>query len=468
MTMEANMLRRVPGELRLLQQEDDGMLFRVELWLYNDAVNRNNWQFINLEQHRELWAGRPILVAYARGGRQIGDGHNQREQVDPATGKLWSSFTAADAERIVGAISENPDDVRLEQRDGETWVAAKGFLWTWYAKELVEKIVRDARQGRDMSVSIEALVTKASEENGVEIEEEYVPLGVTILGDHVAPAVEDAHIAMLSQMESEFRELKLRAASFIAQNRKGDENSMFESMSKQEIRTLQERVGAEYKVLSADRDLENEKTYVMLARLSDDAFGVLTVGAHEEEIDLRKLKFQDARIVVQSAGDEILAADAQGYISERCAKAELDAQTAKGEVERLTRELAQVKETMESMVRAESKRRVEAAKKAARDTLEKFNALRPEEDRVDAKCLEDVEKCIDEGEYAECADGEGGWDGEKRVEQAVKALCADAVMQMDAKRFRPESQPITWGRARLAQAAPGTVGEFLAAKYAQQ
>ena len=63
------------GEFRFLST-DDAFNFHVEIWLLNDLVNRNNWKYINLEQHRALFAGTPILIAYTNGGKGIGDLHD--------------------------------------------------------------------------------------------------------------------------------------------------------------------------------------------------------------------------------------------------------------------------------------------------------------------------------------------------------------------------------------------------------
>ena len=109
------------GELRVLWQVNE-YLYDVELWLLNAEVNRNKWKFINLEEHRALFAGTPILIAYINKGAGIGDGHNFELRRDPKTGKERPSFTAETAERIVGSLSDDPRDIRLEERDGVTYL----------------------------------------------------------------------------------------------------------------------------------------------------------------------------------------------------------------------------------------------------------------------------------------------------------------------------------------------------------
>ena len=57
--------RSIEGEIRLLESDND-FLFPVEIWLLNDKVNRNNWKFVNLAEHKNGWAGVPILVEIGR------------------------------------------------------------------------------------------------------------------------------------------------------------------------------------------------------------------------------------------------------------------------------------------------------------------------------------------------------------------------------------------------------------------
>ena len=102
------------GTLRILS-EVDGWRQKVELWLLNSDVNRNNWRYINLEKHKDLFAETPILVAYV--GDQIGDGHNF-EEVREADGSVTASFMASTAERIVGFF-KSAADIRIEEKDGK-------------------------------------------------------------------------------------------------------------------------------------------------------------------------------------------------------------------------------------------------------------------------------------------------------------------------------------------------------------
>lgn len=452
--------RSIEGELKILQRENE-FIFPVELWLLNDKLTKNGWRFTNLAEHREQWAGVPILTAYVNGGKTVGDGHNQTTRRDE-NGQPYQSFTDATAERIVGAMSDDPDDIRITERDGAEWVVGKGFLWAWYARELCVQIANDAEQGRTMSVSIEALVTDGYMDGEVEVETAYTPLGVTVLGHGVMPAVDDARIAMLTEMESEFKELKLRAASYqqkpdAAPNPQNpSEKGMNERMklSKQQIRELQAKF-TDHTVLAG---VQNDAGNVVLALMSKAGETAIYVMASlDEAVYAEKVQPVNAQVHFCAEDSEDVCVDACDMVetmSAECASANeklCAAQTA----------LNEANATVERMVNAENARRLSAAKATATATLDAFNANR--EEKVDVKVLEALNADIEAGKFTACADENGVWTGDAMVAKEVKALCADAVMELD-KAHMAKTEPMTWGNVKKASAAPGTIGELFASK----
>lgn len=456
----AEQFRSIEGELKLLQTDNEFM-FPVELWLLNDRVNRNNWQFINLGEHREKWAGVPILTAYVNSGRVIGDGHNQTTRVDN-NGEEYQSFTAATAERIVGALSDDPNDIRLEERDGVIWTVGRGALWAWYSHELCQQIADWARQGRSMSVSIEALVTDSRMEGDTEIEISYIPLGVTCLGAGVAPAVEDAHIAMLSEIGSELKELKLRAASY-ANRESADkpQNNPTEKgvkqrmrLSKQQLRELQAKFNG-YTVLAAE---QNDNGIVVCLMSKDGRTAVYTMASLDESVVPERIVPVNAQAHFCADGDTEVCVDA-------CDMVEAEAEAAKCAEDRAEcaeKELSAAKETISKMEAAENARRLAAAKKKATDTLDAFNANR--ETKIDVKALEALNKDIEAGKFTALCDDSGAWIGETAVEEKVLSLCASAVMEQDKRSAENAAKPMTWGSVKQASAKPGTIGELFASK----
>lgn len=189
------------GKLRCLAENN--LTPQVEIMLLNSEVNRNNWQYTNLAEHRKLFARTPILISYKNG--QLGAGHEMDESWS-LDGKKRQSFMSETAERMVGVLGDE-EDIRLETIDGTEWVIGKGIIYAFYAPELVERLkgtgnfmgVRQDGKKIDgsMSISIETLVDEYHTEGDKEIYTKYRILGTTILGDQVSPAVENANIRAL-------------------------------------------------------------------------------------------------------------------------------------------------------------------------------------------------------------------------------------------------------------------------------
>ena len=200
------------GKLKVLA-EKDGWRQKAELWLLNDITNNNDWRYERLEEHRGLFAKTPILVAYV--GDKIGDGHNFR-QINNPDGSVVASFMSSTAERIVGFFDDD-SDIRIEEKDGKKWIVGIGYIWQWYAQELVAKIKKQGLDG--MSISIETLIDEMHKEGSTEVFTKYQILGTTILGDDVAPAVTGAYIKALSALGvDKIREETLKVASMQKQN----------------------------------------------------------------------------------------------------------------------------------------------------------------------------------------------------------------------------------------------------------
>lgn len=451
--------RSVEGEIRLLQRENE-FIFPVELWLLNDQLTKNGWRFANLEQHRAQWAGVPILTAYVNGGRVVGDGHNQATRTDKE-GKEYQSFTDSTAERIVGALSDDESDIRMEERDGQQWVVGRGFLWAWYAHELCLQIADDAEQGRSMSVSIEALVSEGYMDGEVEVETAYTPLGVTVLGHGVAPAVEDAHIAMLSEIGSELKELKLRAASYIHPetaeekpqiNPKNKGVTKRMRLSKQQLRELQAKF-AEHTVLAAEQT-ENAVIVCLMSKAGTTA--VYQMATLDESIVPERIVSVNAQVHFCADDEEDVCVDACDIVETMSAAA----QAAENRAECAEKALSTANETIAKMEAAENKRRLSAAQTKATDTLTAFNENR--ENKVDVKVLEQLNKDIEAGKFTALSDEEGAWIGDKVVEEKVLSLCAAAVMEQDKRNAANAAKPMTWGSVKQASANPGTIGDLFA------
>ena len=433
------------GELKVLRRQN-AFLSDVELWLLNDLVNRNNWRFVNLEEHRALFAGTPILIAYIHKGAGIGDGHNFELRRDPKTGKARPSFTADTAERIVGSLSDDPGDIRLEEKDGVTWVVARGTLWNFYAPELVDKITANATQGRTMSVSIEALVEEFHiGEEGEQVEDRWIPLGTTILGDHVAPAVKDARIVAMQEGGS-FEELKVRAASY-ARNNGNQKNGRGGSakMNKKAMEQLAAKFEG-YKVLAVSKDGRR----VILLDQGGGAYGY-TFG-EEDQGEVIQAKIKPMELSVRTAaedGEEGLSLDMDDILDHVTNSVRDQAKT----IENLNKQLEEANAAVEAMKQAEQQRRVDSVKDVLTRTLEE---IRENTDADVSELAEKVKELSEKAEnYAQLEDSEGKFCGADQAKKDLLALHGELCIKKAKAQKLAEKNTYIWDHLRRSSAGSG-------------
>ena len=452
------------GKLKVLQRLSE-FEFAVKLDIMRSGVNRNKWNYQNIDECYKTFVGTPILCAYV--GNQIGDGHNCRQDVNPTTGETTYSWTDGTAERIVGTISDDEADISLEEREGETWVVAKGRIFAFYNSELVEKIISTG----EMDVSAETLVQESYVDGDTEVFTKWVGIGVTVLGDDVEPAVPNARIEMLAAMREELKSVKLKAAQYreTAENEKKnneaepekenelngkkDEVKQMNELNKKQIAELNARFEG-HTVLAASED-ENGKINVCLMS-ADGATETYVMDSLNDTIVPEKITKVNAKVNF-NFGEADIAVDVCD-ITDECAA---NLTTANNELEKANAELEAAKETIKTMQTAEEKRRVSSAKAVAQATLDKFNENRTE--KVDAKVLEAINADIDNGLYTNMTNAEGEWLGEKAVEEKVLSVCAKSVMDFDKASASANNSVYLWERDKenRGSADDGTIGSFL-------
>lgn len=452
--------------------------YGAELRLLRDFPNRNKWNYQNLEKYYQTFLGRPILIAYVNG--KIGLGHEMQEKVD-SNGQAYYSFIAGTSERIIGAISENPDDIWLE-KDGEyTWIVARGKLFTFYAREAVEAI---AKKGF-YELSVETEVYDSYMEGDIEVFTRWRALGVTLLGEGVQPAVPGANIKLLQELESEFKAACLKAASYRSQSEDGTSTESDDIGDEPEdVDEVEEEEKEEDDISDESDDLDEDDTdttqkaantknnkgvndmqvlskrqamdiapqfegYTVMAAGQDDngyhfclmsadgATAVYSMSSLDEVIDPKKIAKFGAKVSYafdEATIDVDLDAMTDGLVA--------SVKNSSAAVESLTSELATANSTIEAMKSAEAKRRLSAAKTAAKTTLERFNENR--EEKVNADVLDCINEKIDAGEYSECENADGEWCGEEKVCSDVLAKCAEKVMEYDKAHVARNSKHYIW------------------------
>lgn len=414
------------GSLRVLS-ESEGMLQKVEVMLLNSDVNRNNWQYLNLAEHRHLFADTPLLVAYK--GKQVGDGHNFDEVRNP-DGTVTASFMSATAERVVGWF-KSESDIRLETIDNKEWIVGTGYIWKWYAQELVAKLRGQGRENGGMAVSIETLIDEMHMDGDTEVYTKYQILGTTILGDDVAPAVVDAGIRALSAIgTAEIRKMTLRVASANPQSLADSENNRGEDdksgsddkrkgkmlMNSIRKKELSEQFSG-YRIISADEnsvtlcsaegdfyrvpyDMDNGKV-VPGAKVSVNAVVVIGEGETSVSVPMADVRGEDLQ-EIKDLKEKLNAAE-------------------KGRDSAL--------KTLEDMRKAETERRKEACRNAIENCFNEFKESCDADfdEKLCEEFLTDEKLC----EYAEM-EKDGKFCGDAAAIRDVSAKCAK-VMKDAAK-----------------------------------
>lgn len=413
------------GTLRILS-EVVGWKQKVELWLLNSKVNRNNWKYINLEQHKDLFAETPILVAYV--GDKIGDGHNF-EEVKNADGSVTASFMDSTAERIVGYF-KSASDIRIEEKDGQKWIVGVGYIWKWYAQELVKKLKRQGLEG--MSVSIETLIDEMYTEGTTEVFTKYQVLGTTVLGDDVSPAVESANIRALSAIgRKEVREMTLRVAS---ENERSPKNNPQTKTRKGENKTmklkeLQPKFNG-FTVVAVDGErvaLLSDKGVPHLSTAKKDGDDYI-IGTKDEV--KANATFQDGEngIVIP------VEAITEAYIA-RCS--ELEAKLAKATAANSAKD-----EIITKMQNTEKARRKNAVKEAIKNRLNQINANSEDEIEEDACNTLLTDEKVEE--YSCMEDKDGNFCGDVAACKDVDSICMNRRIEKNKIKANASKSKFAW------------------------
>lgn len=431
---------QLTGQLKVTQKLSD-YEYGVSLMVMRDGVNRNNWDYQNIEEHYRTFAGKPILIAYLNDGMVIGDGHNMELKRDSRNGELYYSFTDGTSERIVGIIGEDESDLRIIEENGQKWLQADGKIFSFYAKELVDEIIRTGV----FEVSAETDIQESYTDGDVEVFTSWKGLGVTILGKGVAPAIQGARIEALSALEDEFKALKLKAASYNnagqAQEEKEDDGNVQDEPADNEeqskkgvnnsVRTFSKKQCAElsthfegYTVLAAFENEEN--THVCLISESGELAGYTMAKGADYVVPANIVK-HCASIVYRFDGDvacEVEPSAATDELSAKLVKANAALEVAENA-------LAETKATVEAMVTAENKRRVDTAKMMAKKQLEEINANKCEDEVISEEMIAPVLNSADKGEFTDIVDENGVWVGDKRAMSAVRDVAMLKQMEID-------------------------------------
>lgn len=402
--------------------QDDFRNYLVELDMMRSGPNENNWDFQNVAEYAQTFVNQPILIAYPYDGKQIGAGHLHTEKIDPETGEIYWSFIDGMAERPTGYISA----VRTETRkDGYEWLVAKGVIWRFYSRELVDKLQRTGR----MSVSVETNILQGYDRDGIEVFTAWDGLGVTILGDGVAPAVPGANIHALAALQQEYKRLQLKAASRDplpdegAQSRKKSEKKgVKQSMNKALLEQLQAKFGDAYKVMSASED---GSKVCLLGKDNVSAFTYAFAESDKGEVIADRIKPITLSASFRFGEDEAIDVPVEALVHGITAALTAALSAAETERDALRTEKDNLATMLSSMQDKEKERRKNDAKSAAKARLAEINSNRVDGEQVPETAINSVIEAADNGDFADC---------ENAAEEAinrVNSLCMTEIEKID-------------------------------------
>lgn len=411
------------GQLRLLA-EKNGWLQRVEVRLLNSDLNRNGWIYQNLDEHRHLFAKTPLLCAYV--GDKVGDGHNFSMRKDEKEGKEVPDFTAPDAERIVGYFA-NDEDIRIEYIDGKKWIVGVGTIFSWYNRQLVEKL----KERGELSVSIETLIDEMHYEGKTEVFTKYQILGTTILNEKVNPAVVGANIKTL-QFKGDIQEFTMRVASFDEQQL-GLPNMSRNSTKNQNSEKGVTRTMAKVRKIDDLRSLFPNHTVLGVngqsVALLNEKGRCCSYTFQENENTVVPERIEEIAVnSVFGEGENAINISAEELVGS--VQAQLN--STKTALDKATAENAELTAKINAMTEAERLRRRKAVETAIRMRVRQLKETSGC-DIADNIC---DDMLTDEAlnEYADMEDKNGAFCGDAKAIEKVSARCMDKVCEANIAR----------------------------------
>lgn len=402
-----------PGVLRVLSQDKD-LNYEVELTVLRSGANRNKWDFRNVDRYAKTFLGTPILCAFPDG--QIGDGHNMREYKD-RDGNTRYSFLSPTAERIVGTIYDDPASVWTEEREGETWIMARGKLWRFYNPELVDKI---ARQGK-MEVSAETDVQASYQDGDVDVFEMWKGLGVTILGDLVDPAVPGANIKAFAALHERF--IQLKAASYHKNNSKG-----VRKLSKKTLLKELSKKFEGYHILG----FNDSGTKILM--LNSD-FTPCAYEMREEDHGVvipERITPVNLSVAYAFNENEKVEVDCSELLYDMTRESAEKAESAAKECETVKAKLSACKAQLAAMTERENARRMKACEDAVTARLEEAVKTLS----MDRSLADDVLADVKAGKYMNSVDADGNFIGDQLAVNALTAKIGEAQLKAAQKPIR--------------------------------
>lgn len=297
----------------------DDRLIPIDILVMHDGVNYNSSSFSKevMENAKESLKNIPILAYIKENdqGDKDFDGHNLEINLkENKDGEL--EFKVKYLERPIGVVPET-NDYHYEERDGKTYVGCKGYLWKEYLNDGLE--ILEANPSK--SVSMEIVVNDGNWNDEISAYEitDYKYLGITVLGDDVAPAMQGSkmEVANFSINNKDFfakvEQLNKELKQSLFEGGEGVEDKKFEEA----VETTEE--STEEFTETVEESTENvEETTVNTSEETEDTTEEFNEGATEQKSEEKftkifELSHDDIRSKLYSLLYEIEEEDDDWY-----------------------------------------------------------------------------------------------------------------------------------------------------------
>jgi hypothetical protein len=163
-----------------IREVNQGQFLELEMFCLSDEnPNRNDSTFTKESMLTAIPTvyNKPILGYFSKTTKDFEE-HNSDVKFDPDTGKIYEDYEGRDGQKAIGLIRES-DKVEVIQKDGLNWLHITCGIWSHYNTQQVRHLIRSKRK----KVSIECQVVQMHMDGNIEVIDEFVFTGVTILGN---------------------------------------------------------------------------------------------------------------------------------------------------------------------------------------------------------------------------------------------------------------------------------------------
>lgn len=192
----------------------------LDIYAISDIYpNRNKTAFTKegMELSKKTCYNKPILGRFDTILNDF-DQHNGEDKYDKEFEMTYWDTSGPNAEKALGLIRES-DDVEIVQYNGQNWLKISCALWTYYSYRQVKKLLKS----KTKKVSVEILVKRAHmDENDIQVIDEFILTGITILGDKISEGIPGAHLNVLDLMGRKDFASQLKCLTFAYQKKDGN------------------------------------------------------------------------------------------------------------------------------------------------------------------------------------------------------------------------------------------------------